>query len=329
MVEIRAAIGTSRMIRFALCFSAAAMLAGCAGSQLPIGLGGAMAQSSVVRTHAARGALTTHQKAFSYTGTKQSFKVPASVTKLTVVADGASGNGFHGGKARGGEVMAQIPVTPGEKLAIFVGGEAQPNGTGGYNGGGNGGEGQSSCEYYCGLGGGGASDVREGGDALRNRVVVAAGGGGGGGHAGNFHGFGIGGGKHGVRGENGGGSGDRSAGGGLGGSQTAGGAGGKGEFGTSTRTPYCSGYRGRSGSLGKGGDGGHAGGPGYEGGGGGGGGGYYGGGGGGGNSCSSPEGGSAGGGGGSSYIEPSATHVHDEAGAARQRKGKITISWVQ
>ncbi|MGB8964955.1 MAG: glycine-rich protein [Candidatus Cybelea sp.] len=83
----------------------------------------------------------------------------------------------------GGIVTATIAVTPGETLAIFVGGEGtgdtsncSPGSDGGFNGGGAGGS-----ENYClnGTGGGGASDVRQGGDELGDRVIVAGRGGGG------------------------------------------------------------------------------------------------------------------------------------------------------
>jgi len=74
----------------------------------------------------------------------------------------------------GGSVKATIPVTPGEKLAIFVGGYGAT--AGGFNGGGTGGS--TGGSGGNGGGGGGASDVRQGGDRLANRVVVAGGGGG-------------------------------------------------------------------------------------------------------------------------------------------------------
>ena len=115
---------------------------------------------------------------FTYTGAKQSFKVPAGVTRITIVAsgaNGASGYGFRYSKytapgGPGGRVKATIAVTPGERLAIFVGGSG---GDGGFNGGGE------SSQAYGGIGGG-ASDVRQRGDGMADRVVVAGGGGGGG-----------------------------------------------------------------------------------------------------------------------------------------------------
>ncbi|MBV8066636.1 MAG: hypothetical protein JO113_01565, partial [Candidatus Eremiobacteraeota bacterium] len=108
---------------------------------------------------------------FKYTGAKQKFKVPAGVAHVTIDALGAAGGGGGASTAPGGNgglVKATIAVTPGETLGVFVGGA-----NGGFNGGGPGSP--SGTE-----GGGGASDVRQGGDTLTNRVVIAGGGGGGG-----------------------------------------------------------------------------------------------------------------------------------------------------
>jgi hypothetical protein len=104
---------------------------------------------------------------FSFTGSLQTFEVPDGVTSITMTASGAKGGGTSGGN--GAVITGPIPVTPGETLNIYVGG------SNGYNGGGSGGAGGGNP-------GGGASDVRQGGTALANRVIVA---GGGGGHAGN------------------------------------------------------------------------------------------------------------------------------------------------
>lgn len=115
-----------------------------------------------------------YHKTFYYTGGRQLFRVPPGVRKLTVIAVGARGGGYQDNLALGGRVWAIIPVTPGEKLAVLVGGEgSQPRG--GFNGGGSG-----ASEPFCcrGYGGGGASDVRRGGYGLQNRILVAGGGGG-------------------------------------------------------------------------------------------------------------------------------------------------------
>ena len=94
------------------CCVAMAMLAGCGGSQPPIG--GGVIQNS-----------TSSTKTFHYTGHKQTFVVPSGVNQIDVAVLGASGGSCVqslcvGGN--GGRVAATVPVTPGEKLAIFVGG---------------------------------------------------------------------------------------------------------------------------------------------------------------------------------------------------------------
>ena len=75
-------------------------------------------------------------------GGPQSFTVPAGVTSLTIAASGGEGGPADGARGGlGGSITATIDVTPGEALAIFVGG-AGVRGTnvktvqGGFNGGG-------------------------------------------------------------------------------------------------------------------------------------------------------------------------------------------------
>jgi hypothetical protein len=316
---------------------AAAMLAGCGG-------------------HASNGAVPINgnpdsapsQRTFHYTGGEQHFTVPLRVTHITVVARGAKGAGYRGpdggsiigtfgvplgyysGDTYGGRVRVVIPVTPREKLIVYVGGDAI-DAIGGYNGGGSGDP--DSFHSFGGLGGGGASDVREGGDTLSDRIVVAAGGGGFGnaaaqtycptpvgGKGGNLTGAtGIGG-REGF---------DECGGGATGGTQSVGGSGGAG--GTE-----CRGYDGEAGGNGafgvggSGGAGSSSGGSYVAAGGGGGGGGYYGGGGGGGScdieSASGDAGG--GGGGGSSYVEPNATDVRMWRGWKNPASnGLVVFSW--
>jgi hypothetical protein len=118
----------------------------------------------------------THRKTFSYTGGEQTFKVPSGVKAITIDATGAAGAGFVPKRiGRGGRIVATVPVTQGETLYVFVAGEGSSS-TAGFNGGGSGGCRPSYGD--CGDGGGGASDVREGGNGLSNRIVVAGGGGG-------------------------------------------------------------------------------------------------------------------------------------------------------
>jgi hypothetical protein len=141
----------------------------------------------------------------NYTGSVQTFTVPAGVTSISVDAYGASssvssGNyaGYapnsRGYQAKGGRVQTSVSVTPGQTLNIYVGGMSvncsdagnctpEYNQSGGWNGGGNGND--------SGEAGGGATDIRVGGILLSHRVVVAGGAGGaalqrtrGGGHGG-------------------------------------------------------------------------------------------------------------------------------------------------
>ncbi|MBN1696077.1 MAG: hypothetical protein JW881_01075 [Spirochaetales bacterium] len=119
---------------------------------------------------------------FYYTGGIQSFTVPAGITSISVECQGAQGYStpvYPGGY--GAYAFAEVAVSPGARVYIYVGGQGQPafdDGTGGpvvYNGGGAG----FSCDtgIYAG-GGGGATDIRIGGQSLNDRVIVAGGGGG-------------------------------------------------------------------------------------------------------------------------------------------------------
>ena len=69
---------------------------------------------------------------FTYTGSEQTFVVPAGVTSISVDAYGAQGgtNSPATNINFGGRVQADLPVTPGTTIFIYVG--EQPNGlTGG------------------------------------------------------------------------------------------------------------------------------------------------------------------------------------------------------
>lgn len=294
-----------------------ALLAGCGGSQPPVGAPGPASDHE----HS----LPSHQT-FKYVGKKQLFKVPVGVTQLQVILRGAGGGGTNGG--RGGRVSATIAVTPYESLFVFVGGTGK-NTTGGFNGGGH----SPKNVWSYGFGGGGASDIREGGDMLSNRVVVAGGGGGDGAPSFYYINKEMAGGKGGglIAGNgSGGGSDYREYGdGGDGGTQNSGGDGGPGASGCAT---YLA-APGKNGTLGRGGHGGgaypsrhhYAGG----GGGGGGGGGYYGGGGGGSGCVEYPVvTGGGGGGGGSSYAESTVSDVHMWRGWKNATgDGLVVISW--
>lgn len=148
--------------RYAVSISvAAASISGCGGSQPQLGTSGAISQLPTIAAHP----LTDKsQKTFLYTGAQQTFVVPSDVTHVTITAmaasgasDGSSGDGVAKG-GKGGWVRATISVGSGEKLAVYVGGNGSD---GGFNGGGGGGN------YYDTLYGGGASDVRQGGNSLQ------------------------------------------------------------------------------------------------------------------------------------------------------------------
>jgi len=238
---------------------------------------------------------------FNYTGAMQTYVVPAGVTKIKIDARGAQGESAIynqpgtrpddlGGK--GGRVVAEYPVTPGQTIYVFVGGNT------GYNGGGNGGGSVVQPK------GGGASDIRIGGTALTNRIIVAGGGGGGGNNcAANAEPGGAGGGLIGETGYQC--NSQTGAYTGMGGTQSAGGVAGVGTS-SGGSTPAT------AGQLGLGGNGGIFFGTAA----GGGGGGYYGG------------GGAAygGGGGGSSYTASLATSVVHTQGF-QDGSGQIIISY--
>jgi hypothetical protein len=232
---------------------------------------------------------------FDYTGSVQSLTVPAGVTQLQLEVWGANGGGsssssygtYLGGI--GGYSVAEMNVSEGQTLNIYVGGVGQSgtasSGTpqGGWNGGGNGGYGSS---YSYGGAGGGATDIRLGGSALANRILVAGGGGGAGyGATQNAITGGLGGATSGTQGNVSSSYSSR-----LGGAATQSGGGAAG----------AESYPGTAGSLGQGGNANTSTSCSY--GGGGGGGGYYGGGGAGGGS---PYAGA--GGGGSGYVASSLT----------------------
>jgi hypothetical protein len=118
---------------------------------------------------------------YGYTGSEQTFSVPANVTSVSIAAVGGAGGavGMESGGV-GGTASAELAVSSGETLYVEVGGAGQSGangGAGGWGGGGAGGVGDSGT----GGGGGGASDVRTvscgptcpgGTDSLSSRVLV-------------------------------------------------------------------------------------------------------------------------------------------------------------
>lgn len=262
---------------------------------------------------------------FQYTGASQNYVVPAGVLSITFQVTGGCGAPWGGVGGGGGAVLSgTLPTTPGETLQINVGGGGSAGqgwnifgvggwqgGIGGVGAGGNGGQPVSSGTGITGNGGGGSSDIRQGGVGLANRVVVAGAGGG----AAN----GMMGGGAGAIGGNGADGQTPTAGNqGHGGTQTAGGAGGGG-----------TGVVGQTGTQQYGGSGANdvpsanASG--------GGGGGYWGGGGGG--AVTGTGAGSAAGGGGSSFVGASVTGSASTAGTTGGNSGitngSITIATVE
>ncbi len=121
------------------------------------------------------GAINAQVTTFNYTGGVQTYTVPPGVTSIEIEAFGAEGGGGFPGL--GGRAMGTLPVTPGDVLQVYVGGNPTVQlGPGGFNGGG------AVGALPCGGGsdgwpGGGASDVRTS-PSLTDRMIVAGGGGG-------------------------------------------------------------------------------------------------------------------------------------------------------
>jgi hypothetical protein len=135
---------------------------------------------------------------FNHTGSLQTWVVPNGVNWVKVNCQGAEGatGVFHtpnvsitfnpGGK--GGKSEGILKVTPGETLYVYVGGfVASPttgtNGQliqGGWNGGGDAIVDVTLNTQSIPGAGGGASDIRQGGNSLAHRKIIAGGGGGGG-----------------------------------------------------------------------------------------------------------------------------------------------------
>lgn len=210
------------------------------------------------------------KSAYSYTGSDQTFVVPAGVTSLNVKLWGAgggssiqtsgSGNADYGGG--GGFVSGTLAVTPGETLTFVVGQAGAANAGTRYGGGG-------AAGSNGGGSGGGRSAIRRG-----TADIVTAGAGGGAGNSGNAAlSGGVGGGLTGGDGYSqystaytgkggtqsaGGAAGTGSGGNAYAGSQYAGGAGDTSGSATSSGTSGGGGggYYGGGGSYGGGGGGG-------------------------------------------------------------------------
>lgn len=177
---------------------------------------------------------------FNFTGAEQIFEVPNGVSSLSIVVKGAQGNqngmGISGGL--GGIAEGELNVNSGDLFYVYVGQGGIMSTSGGFNGGGN--AGLSPCTQANAGGGGGATDIRFGGNSINDRIIVGAGGGGAGGNRVSGCGRGTGG---------GGGGGYFGGGGGAawpsssvvlptGGTQTSPGTGGVSEYATLVPTNY-------------------------------------------------------------------------------------------
>jgi len=125
---------------------------------------------------------------FNYTGDVQTFIVPDGVYSIQSTLIGATGgNSIYSTGGKSIKISADIIVTPGTIIYIYIGGKGidstsnisiDRNLEGGFNGGGTGGRDNKIRQIANGAGGGGATDIRIGGTKLSNRIIVAGGGGG-------------------------------------------------------------------------------------------------------------------------------------------------------
>lgn len=140
-----------------------------------VGLCGTSENSNVITSG------TLQCQVINYTGSDQSFTIPAGVTTLYVRLFGAGGGPgkYAWNFGNGGLVEGILSVTPGSTITLVVGGKGVDYINGGaaaYGGGG-------SRTYSDGGGGGGRSAIR-----IAGSDVVTAGGGGGGGYYNGGHG---------------------------------------------------------------------------------------------------------------------------------------------
>lgn len=135
---------------------------------------------SSTTTYYAQSEVLISQTTFNYTGGVQTFTVPSGIYSLDIDAyGGRGGRTYSKSPGLGGRVQASLSVTPGQVLQIYVGGRGQgyqdPTTRAPYSGGWNGG---GSSAYWRVAAGGGATDIRIGGNTLNDRILVAGAGGG-------------------------------------------------------------------------------------------------------------------------------------------------------
>ena len=184
-------------------------------------------------------ASATTQVVFAFTGTNQTWTVPAGVTSVTIEMVGAGGGGGRSGTSNfgggGGSVSGTLTVVPGDTLTVIVGqggindNVQNPESNNYRFGGGGSGGGNSTLEPYTWGSGGGRSAIRSSNGVYGTTGDVLTAGAGGGGGWWNLATDGqpnaVGGPGGGLLGGAGGGSLNDFGGGGT---QTAGGAGGVG-----------------------------------------------------------------------------------------------------
>ena len=186
---------------------------------------------------------------FDYTGADQTWTVPFTAS-FTIEVWGAQGQSNGANAATGGlggYSKADVSLSTGDVLHIFVGSGGSQNTSGGWNGGATAGVGShTSCN---GGGGGGATDIRKNSSELADRVIVAGGGGGAGGNRMEDHCPGAGGGGGGGYYGGGGGGAYEPASMATGGTQSAGGTGGAFGFLGDSGLPGTSGNGGNGGNT--------------------------------------------------------------------------------
>lgn len=140
---------------------------------------------------------------FNYNGNMQEYKVPINgLYKIDVWGAQGGSTGTYALGGNGGYTSGQINLAKDSTLNIYVGGmgrfEKNKSVAGGFNGGGASGYGTDTS----GASGGGASDVRQNGITLNDRIIVAGGGGGAGsrGTSSDLSNGGAGGGENGLLG---------------------------------------------------------------------------------------------------------------------------------
>jgi hypothetical protein len=118
---------------------------------------------SILGVLACSGSASAETQTFTYTGTAQTFTVPAGVSSITVDARGAAGGESggasyaHAAGGMGARVQGTLAVTSGETLQVNVGGQGGTQGDekGGFNGGGFGGSDSNGNAPEVAGGGGG------------------------------------------------------------------------------------------------------------------------------------------------------------------------------